>query len=123
MNELQGRVRSTLEVVEEFYEEQLSSALYKKIRQTPLEQLSELVDRIATNNEAIVKWALDTSHRPPLFVQDTSYLYGGQNMPLLDLPELKHLILYTERFILPDTTAEIIDVVNFNLQQSGHVSR
>ena len=112
MGQTSDRTGGSLQVVEDFYGEEVSSALCKKIRQTPSDQLVELAHRIASNNIAITNWAL---HRPqesenlakrPLFIHDKMYLYGGRDMALTEAAELKHLILHAERFVLPDDVAD-----------------
>lgn len=48
-----------LEIVEEFYGEEASLSLYKKIRETPSYQLIELADRIADNSTDAINLMLN----------------------------------------------------------------
>jgi hypothetical protein len=101
-----GSPRSSREVIEDFYGEEISPLLRKKIRQTPFYQLLELAERIVNNNATTVKDAFQRSGDSPLFIHDQMYLYGGRDTSLIEASPLRHLILHAEHFALPDEVAD-----------------
>lgn len=115
---------STLAVVEEFYGEPISPGLLAKIRNTPLDQLLELADRLG-NYGSKVNDLLETRIRhvdqrisvarlngipdtydhflgEDVFVHDRLILDGGYRRPVADIDEFKHLILYCGKILVPD---------------------
>ena len=95
--------KSSLEIIEDFYGEQISLELVPWIRQTPLEQLAVLADRL---DEHAKRTEDELARRPsiraklpasgeqtvdhPIFIHDASFLHAGQANSIAEAPELKH---------------------------------
>jgi hypothetical protein len=120
-----SRYISSLTIVEDFYGEQLTPALLSKIRQTPVDQLIELANRLNSYGDTLAEvleirgdfrpetrqaYARDRgiSESYDLYLNNDVYAHDGVSMlgstehELIESGELKHLLVYTERLIVPD---------------------
>jgi hypothetical protein len=117
---------STIRIVEDFYGEPLSQDVLAKIRETPLDQLLELADRLKSHDllvaesrefrefseksrlklmeEQRVPREYDQYLKTDLSCNDALILQAGRSAALQSMDELKRMIIYSESFLVPDDT-------------------
>lgn len=101
---------SSIAVVEDFYGEQISYDLLRKIRGTPYDQLLELAFRMVNYSRTLerARLKIDTSsdkssNRPEQVVLwDDIYFRTGRDYSLSESPDLKYALMYTDRIVVPD---------------------
>lgn len=117
---------SSLMIIEEFYGSQLSTELLHTIQNTPLDQLIELEKRLRRYSDRVaevldVRWGrrsadaarqtlrvLGISPRYDYFLSNGVFLHdrlfttGGTGRAVTEVDELKHLLLYCDRPVIPD---------------------
>jgi len=124
-------VRSSLSILEDFYGQALDEELLRVIARTPVEQLHELARRVSDTHRGIELRLHTPSSVPdagtqkagpeaPYFLHDKTYFAGGSEYALSEAPDLKHLLLYCDKLLLPDLftdwAEETIEVLEWYVQ-------
>jgi hypothetical protein len=117
-------VASSLAVIEEFYGEPLSKDLISTVQQTPIEQLMELARRLSIYQSRVETVLTNRIYKPAdrtritqaqgislrydpfsatnVVAHDSMLVHGGRDRAITEMDELKHLLLYADRLVLPD---------------------
>lgn len=115
---------NTVSIVEDFYGTSLSSELIRVIRQTPYDQLLELSDRLIRYNRTLERklgglWAgVDRTRskggsRGRIYLWEDLYFGSQEISSVCEAPSMKHAILYTDRFIIPDFSLDWAEELAF----------
>ncbi|MCW6005363.1 hypothetical protein K1W54_12330 [Micromonospora sp. CPCC 205371] len=121
--EPEKQILTSVGVVEDFYGEPLSRELISLVRRTPQDQLQELANRLFELNYSAARledrlpgdsgaFRARRADRP-IVVHDETYLRGGRAIPLEEISGLRHMLLYSDRMVLPDP---IVDWAESELQ-------
>jgi hypothetical protein len=106
---------SSIDIVENFYGEELGRELLMQVSGTPLEQLLELADRLLFHSRTLEKALLlrnsrlstvPERYRPytqvPLTAHEDIFLRDRELTSLDESPQLKHMLLFSPRILVPD---------------------